>query len=92
MNKHEEARNALFSNTYEIDNSEKLLLDYINQSEQTEKELELYRQFVNGFLIEISLDINKRPFEYLSLKSSPYDIIKILKQIQELRGKNNETF
>ena len=49
MNKHEEARKALLSNTCEIDNSEKLLLDYIKQFEDIENDVKDFMKLLKRY-------------------------------------------
>jgi hypothetical protein len=102
MNKHEEARKMIgkLRNRFSVSIGDFYKEDYdgidnyINRAEQTEKELELYKAFVNEFQFYIANSIEHSiggfvvlAYESLYHRNATDKAIELFKQIQALGGK-----
>jgi hypothetical protein len=81
-----------------MDDYNKILYKYhqqLDKSLQKEKELEMYKKLFDEFQLSIehdTSDVDDSPEEneYLSIGGATNDIIKIFKQIQEMKGAKDE--
>ena len=86
-----EVRNALLSDTYEIDNSEKIILDYITQQEAVTKERDtLKKMYDDYFKQDKQLRIMTRYFELkakgITTEAEALEHRELLNKINEMVG------